>query len=127
MTPYVLSADTVVAVGRQMAKAETQEQASACLRLLSGRAHRVYTSVSLMHADTAVVKTVQSRVHFRRLNEDDIAWYIATRDWEGKAGGYAIQGKAAVFVKNLQGSYSNVVGLPLFETAGLLRGCGYRF
>ena len=128
LTPYLLSADTVVAVGRRiLPKAVTQEQARDCLTLLSGRAHRVYTSVSLMHGETSVVKTVQTRVHFKRLNEDEIAWYIATGDWEGKAGGYAIQGQAAVFVKSLQGSFSNVVGLPLFETAGLLKGCGYRF
>ncbi|MGC6512592.1 MAG: Maf family protein [Parvibaculales bacterium] len=126
--PYVLSADTVVAVGRRiLPKTTTEEQVRTCLHLLSGRAHRVYTGISLMHADTHLVKIVQSRVHFKRLNEDEIAWYIDTGDWEGKAGGYAIQGQAAVFVKSLQGSFSNVVGLPLFETAGLLKGCGYRF
>lgn len=127
-TPYVLSADTVVAVGRRiLPKAETRDQAQKCLALLSGRAHRVYTSIYLMHGDVRRQKTVQSRVHFKRLSEADLAWYLATSEWEGKAGGYGVQGQAAVFVKNLQGSYSNVVGLPLYETANVLKGCGYSF
>ena len=123
----MLAADTVVAAGRRiLPKAETEQQARACLTLLSGRRHRVMTAVVLRapggrHGE----RLVQSVVGFARLTERQIAAYLATEEWRGKAGGYAIQGRAAAFIRFLSGSYSNVVGLPLFETAQLLRGAGW--
>lgn len=124
---YVLGADTVVAVGRRiLPKPELTEEAAACLRLLSGRAHRVYTALCLI---TPKGKTrnrlVESRVRFKRLSREEIDLYLASGEWEGKAGGYAIQGRAGAFVTKLSGSYSNVVGLPLYETMTLLMGEGY--
>ena len=125
---FVLTADTVVAVGRRiLPKAETIDEARQCLKLLSGRAHRVYTAMCLTQGAVVRVKCVQTRVQMKRLDATDLAWYIDTQDWKGKAGGYAIQGPAAAFIRNIQGSYSSVVGLPLYETANLLKGCGYRF
>lgn len=124
---YVLAADTVVAVGRRIQpKAETEAQARRCLALLSGRRHRVITAVVLRGPDgRRGDRLVQSIVGFARLTERQIAAYLATEEWRGKAGGYAIQGRAATFIRFLSGSYSNVVGLPLFETAQLLRGRGW--
>jgi septum formation protein len=121
---YVLAADTVVAAGRRiMPKAWTEEQARRSLALLSGRRHRVTTGVVLRAPDgRRSERLVQSVVGFARLTERQIAAYVAGGEWQGKAGGYAIQGRAAGFVSFLSGSYSNVVGLPLFETAQLLRG-----
>lgn len=123
----ILAADTVVAVGRRiLPKAETEAQARACLTLLSGRRHRVLTAVVLLAADGRRTERIaESVVAFARLTEDRIAAYLATGEWAGKAGGYAIQGHAAAFVRFLSGSHSNVVGLPLYETAQLLRGAGY--
>ena len=123
----VLAADTVVAVGRRiLPKAETEAEARHCLTLLSGRRHRVLTAVVLSRPDGRhSERLVTSVVAFARLTVPQIDAYIAGGEWRGKAGGYAIQGQAAAFVRFLSGSYSNVVGLPLFETAQLLRGVGW--
>jgi len=122
-----LAAATVVAVGRRiLPKTATQAEARRCLLLLSGRRHRVMTAVVLHAPDgRRGERLVQSVVGFSRLTERQIAAYLAGDEWRGKAGGYAIQGRAATFIRFLSGSYSNVVGLPLFETAQLLRGLGW--
>ncbi len=122
----VLGADTVVACGRRiLPKPESADAARACLALLSGRRHRVYGGVTVIAPDGRVGhRLVRTDVTFKRLDEAEIVAYLASGEWQGKAGGYAIQGRAAAFVRWLGGSYSNVVGLPLFETAGLLRGLG---
>jgi septum formation protein len=118
----VLAADTVVAVGRRiLPKAETEAEARACLTLLSGRTHRVYTGIAVKTAAGAVrVRLVETRVTFKRLLPDEIDAYIASGEWRGKAGGYAAQGLAGRFIVSIIGSYSSVVGLPLYETANLL-------
>ena len=123
----ILAADTVVAAGRRiLPKAETEEQARTCLALLSGRRHQVLTAVVLLGPDgRQSERTVDSVVAFVRLSQPQQEIYLAGTDWHGKAGGYAIQGSAASFIRFLSGSYSNVVGLPLFETAQLLRGHGW--
>lgn len=123
----VLAADTVVGVGRRiLPKADTPEQAQACLNLISGRRHKVTTAVVLALPDGRRLKrVVESAVTFQRLTEQQIADYLAGDEWRGKAGGYAIQGRAEAFIRFLSGSHSNVVGLPLFETAQLLRGIGW--
>jgi septum formation protein len=125
---HVLAADTVVAVGRRvLPKAEIDAEVRDCLRLLSGRAHRVLTGVAVAAPDgRSASRLVESRVHFKRLTEAEIAAYLASGEGIGKAGGYAIQGRAGALVIALQGSYSGVVGLPLYETANLLEGLGYR-
>ncbi len=119
----VLAADTVVAVGRRiLPKAETPDQVLSCLTLLSGRRHRVMTAIALASPDGACkTRLVESVVTFNRLTQDQIERYVALREGEGKAGGYTVNGQAASFVRFLSGSYSGVVGLPLFETAQLLR------
>lgn len=118
----VLAADSVVAVGRRiLPKAEAEAQARDCLALLSGRRHRVFGGVAVALGNRSRDRVVETVVRFRRLAADDIDGYLASGEWRGKAGGYAIQGRAACFVAFLSGSYSNVVGLPLFETAALLR------
>ena len=123
----VLAADTVVSVGRRiLPKTETAAEARDCLTLLSGRGHRVETGICLLTAGGGTVKSVESRVRLKRLGEDEIAAYLASGEWQGKAGGYAIQGRAAAFVTGLVGSYSNIVGLPLHEVANLLKGAGCR-
>ncbi len=124
---YILSADTVVlAGGRILPKAEVVDEAAACLRLLSGRAHRVYTSVCLVTPKEAIrERLVETRVRFKRLSRDEFERYLASGEWRGKAGGYAIQGLAGTFVVKLVGSYTNVVGLPLYEAVALLDGEGY--
>ncbi|HVX81983.1 MAG TPA: Maf-like protein [Devosiaceae bacterium] len=123
----VLAADTVVAVGRRiLPKAETMEEASFCLRLLSGRSHRVYTAVCLLTPKgQARRRLVETRIRFKRLSTREIESYLASAEWRDKAGGYAIQGIAGSFVVKLVGSYSAVVGLPLNETVDLLAGEGY--
>jgi septum formation protein len=123
----VLAADTVVGVGRRiLPKAETEAQARDCLDLLSGRRHRVMTAVVLALPDgRRLARAVESAVTFQRLTEQQMAAYLAGGEWHGKAGGYAIQGRAEAFIRFLSGSHSNVVGLPLFETAQLLRGIGW--
>lgn len=124
---FVLSADTVVAVGRRiLPKAETIEQARSCLALLSGRRHHVLTCVVLRAPDGRVAERVcDSAVIFNRMTEAQIEAYLETGEFQGKAGGYAIQGQAAAYIRQIDGSYSSVVGLPLFETAQLLRGLGF--
>ncbi len=124
---FVLAADTVVAVGRRiLPKAETEDQALFCLNLLSGRRHHVFSAITLVAPDgSASHRVSDTSVIFARLSAQDVAAYLATGEWQGKAGGYAIQGRAAAFVRALSGSYSGVVGLPLHETAQLLRGRGY--
>ena len=123
----VLAADTVVACGRRiLPKAETEEQARDCLALLSGRRHRVLTAVALLGDSRCSARVCESVVGFARLEEAERRAYLAAGEWRGKAGGYAIQGSAARFVRFLAGSYSGVVGLPLWETAQLLRGRGFR-
>lgn len=119
---YVLSADTVVAVGRKvLVKPAHVEEALASLQLLSGRTHKVLTSVCLITPDDRVrAKLVETRVRFRHLGRAEIESYIASREWRGKAGGYAIQGLAGCFVQRIVGSYTNVVGLPLTEVVQLL-------
>lgn len=124
---FILAADTVVAVGRRiLPKAESEAEAKACLALLSGRRHHVLTGVGVIAADGARRdRVVESSVIFKRLSDDERDWYLATGEWRGKAGGYAIQGRAARFIRHIQGSYSNVVGLPLFEVSALLTGLGF--
>ena len=124
---YILAADTVVAVGRRiMPKAEMLDEAAQCLRLLSGRNHRVYTGVCLVTPkETFRQRLVETRLRFKRLASDELEAYLASGEWRGKAGGYAVQGLAGTFVVKMVGSYSNVVGLPLYETMSLLGGEGY--
>jgi septum formation protein len=124
---YILSADTVVAVGRRiLPKAELLDQAAQCLRLLSGRNHRVHSAVCLVTPNEAFrQRLVETRVRFKRLSDEDIEAYLASGEWRGKAGGYAAQGIAGSFIVKIVGSYSNVVGLPLYETTTLLAGEGY--
>ncbi len=125
---FVLAADTVVACGRRiLPKAEDAATARRCLALLSGRRHRVHGGIAVVTpAGKLASRQVQTIVIFKRLTELEIAGYIASEEWRGKAGGYAIQGLAALFVRQIGGSYSNVVGLPLYETAALLTGQGFR-
>jgi len=125
---FVLGADTVVACGRRiLPKAEDEATARKCLALLSGRRHRVFGGVALVGPDGKVaLRRVQTAVTFKRLADTEIDWYLASGEWHGKAGGYAVQGLAARFVREIVGSYSNIVGLPLFETAQLLIGRGVR-
>ena len=123
----VLAADTVVAVGRRiLGKPEDRAEAERFLRLLSGRAHRVITAVVLRRGDWIRRRRVETRVTFKKLSETEIAAYLACGEWRGKAGGYAIQGRAAGFAPAINGSYPNVVGLPLTETLGLLEAAGVR-
>lgn len=125
---YVLAADTVVAVGRRvLPKVEDEAEGRRCLELLSGRAHRVLTGVAAAAPDGRTAqRLVETRVHFKRLGPDEIRRYLESGEGRGKAGGYAIQGLAGAFVTTLQGSYSGVVGLPLYETLNLLTGLGFR-
>ena len=125
---YVLGADTVVALGRRvLPKAESEAEVRECLELLSGRAHRVLTGVCVIGPDgRRSHRLVESRLHFKRLMPGEVDGYVACGEGLGKAGGYAIQGRAGSFVIALQGSYSGVVGLPLYEAANLLTGLGYR-
>ena len=124
---YVVAADTVVAVGRRvLPKAETLDEAAQCLRLLSGRNHRVYTGVCLVTPKESFrQRLVETRVRFKRITKEDLEAYLASGEWRGKAGGYAVQGLAGTFVVKIVGSYTNVVGLPLYETMSLLGGERY--
>jgi septum formation protein len=124
---FIIAADTAVTVGRRvLPQALTLDEAGNCLRLLSGRAHRVYTSVVVVTPNDAVrQRVVDARVRFKRISPREIDAYLASGEWRGKAGGYAIQGLAGSFVVKLVGSYSAVVGLPLYETASLLVGDGF--
>jgi septum formation protein len=123
----VLAADTVVAVGRRiLPKAETFDEAEACIALLSGRTHRVFTGLALLTPGGGVrERLVETRLRFKRLSSVEMSAYLRSGEWQGKAGGYAIQGLAGAFVASLEGSYTSVVGLPLFETGKLLEGAGY--
>jgi len=124
---FVLAADTVVACGRRsLAKAESEDEAQKFLQMLSGRSHRVYGGICLIApGGQKASRVVMTTVHFKKLSKLEIENYIDTGEWRGKAGAYAIQGLASVFVKRINGSYPNVVGLPLFETVSLLTGFGY--
>jgi septum formation protein len=119
----VLAADTVVACGRRiLPKAETEQQAEICLTLLSGRRHRVYGGICLIAPGKAPrLRVAESRVSFKRLSRSELADYLASGEWRGKAGGYAIQGLAAAHIDWISGSYSNIVGLSLHDAAALLR------
>lgn len=125
---FVLAADTVVACGRRiLEKAEDPAGAERCLRLLSGRRHRVIGGVAVADPQARVrTRLVVTAVRFKRLEEREIRRYLDSGEWQGKAGGYAIQGRAEAFVMQINGSYSNVVGLPLAETLNLLRGLGWK-
>lgn len=123
----ILAADTVVSVGsRILPKAEMLDEASSSLKLLSGRSHRVHTAITLVTPKGAMRhRLIETRVRFKRLSREELESYLASGEWRGKAGGYAIQGFAGSFVVKLVGSYTNVVGLPLYETVSLLVGEGY--
>lgn len=123
----VLGADTVVACGRRiLPKAIVEDDARLCLDMLSGRAHQVFTGIAIAAEKGKIQeRLVATRVKFKRLSTQEKDHYLASKEWQGKAGGYAVQGRAAAFIMALNGSYSNVVGLPLFETAQLLSGMGY--
>ncbi len=125
---YVLGADTVVAMGRRiLPKAEDVETARRCLNALSGRRHRVYGAIAIVAPDgKCLSRVVETVVAFKNLHPAEIDSYLLSGDWQGKAGGYAIQGYAASFVRAINGSYSNIVGLPLFETNAVLVGLGLR-
>jgi septum formation protein len=125
---YALAADTVVAVGqRNLEKAVNEAEAEAFLRLLSGRAHQCITGVAVRAPDGRVAsRTVLARVKMKRLTDSEIAAYVASGEWKGKAGGYGIQGLAGGFITAINGSYTAIVGLPLYETRMLLEGMGYR-
>ena len=117
----VLAADTVVAVGRRiLPKGETEADTRKCLKLLSGRGHRVFTGVAVRWNGKTRTRLVETRVRFRVLSPADIDMYLASGEWEGKAGGYALQGMAGRFITHLVGSYTSVIGLPLYETSTLL-------
>jgi septum formation protein len=123
----VLAADTVVAVGRRLLeKAADEAEAARFLKLLSGRNHRVFTGVAVAAGGRTVRRVVDTRVSFKVLSEPEIAAYVASGEWRGKAGGYGIQGRAGAFVTRLVGSYPAVMGLPLLETVNLLNGVGWR-
>lgn len=124
---FVLAGDTVVAVGRRiLPKTETAAEARACLDLISGRRHQVLTSVVLRAPDgTLRERLSETVVHFKRLSDEDIAAYLASGEWHGKAGGYAIQGTAEALIAWIRGSHSGVMGLPLYETRALLKAAGF--
>ena len=124
---FVLAADTVVAIGRRLlGKPERRSGAAEMLKLLSGRAHKVLTAVAVMAPDGKIASRLsETRVRFKRLTTSDISGYVESREWEGKAGAYGVQGRAGAFVVALNGSYTGVVGLPLYETRALLVGLGY--
>ena len=125
----ILTADTVVAIGRRiLPKTIDTNTAKECLKLISGRRHKVFTSFTLNTPHNSLkTKTIQTIIKFKRLHPDEISYYLASKEWEGKAGGYAIQGIAASFINFISGSYSNVVGLPLAELYRALKSIGYNF
>lgn len=125
---FVLGADTVVAVGRRnIGKADDLSQARDYLTLLSGRRHHVYGGICLIDPDGVPhERLVDTAVQFKRLSFEDLSDYLSIDEWQGKAGAYAIQGMAGAFIQKIIGSYTNVVGLSLFETKSLLHGLGYR-
>ena len=123
----ILTADTIVSVGRRiLPKTMDKNTAEECLKLISGRRHKVFTSFTLYSPNNSLkIKTIQTIIKFKRLHADEISYYLASKEWEGKAGGYAIQGIAASFINFISGSYSNVVGLPLAELYRSLISIGY--
>ena len=123
----ILTADTIVSVGRRiLPKTMDKNTAAECLKLISGRRHKVFTSFTLHSPNNSLkIKTIQTIIKFKRLHADEISYYLASKEWEGKAGGYAIQGIAASFINFISGSYSNVVGLPLAELYRSLISIGY--
>lgn len=125
---YVLAADTIVEMGRKIVlKAQDRTEAALILKRLSGRRHRVYTGVCVLSPEgKEAYSVVLTRLSFKRLTPDELKEYLSSDEWEGKAGAYAIQGKAAKFIKFISGSYTNVVGLPLYETDCLLKGVGFQ-
>lgn len=126
-TGIILAADTVVACGRRiLPKAETESEARTCLELMSGRAHRVLTAIAVLSEDgRCLERLVETRVKLKRLSAEEIDGYLESGEWRGKAGGYGIQGRAGSLVAFLSGSYTSVVGLPVFETRNLLMAAGY--
>src|SRR5690606_15109743 len=123
----VLAADTAVAVGRRLlAKPADEAEATRFLKLLSGRNHRVFTGVAVVRGRRTSWRVVETRVSFKPLSDGEIAAYVASGEWRGKAGGYGIQGRAAAFITRIVGSHPAVMGLPLYEAANLLRGAGWR-
>ena len=124
---FVVAADTVVAAGRRiLPKPETAESARACLQRLSGGRHRVHGGLCVLSpGGRRAERLVTTHVKFKRLSHEEIAAYLESGEWEGKAGGYAIQGRAAAFIPWINGSYSNVVGLALYETVAMLQGLGF--
>ena len=124
---HVLGADTIVAVGRRiLGKASDENELEKFLKLLSGRSHRVYTGVCVIAPDGAErMRVVETRIKMKRLSRTEIKNYADSNEWQGKAGGYGIQGLAGAFIPSIIGSYSNVVGLPLYDTRHLLIGSGY--
>ena len=124
---YLISADTIVVVGsRIIGKPKNIDHAYECLQLLSGRRHRVYSSVTVSYLEKKLTKTVCTFVQFKYLSRLELDFYLSSKEWQGKAGSYAVQGIASRFVKKINGSYSNVVGLPVMETLNLLSGLGYK-
>ena len=123
----VLTADTVVALGRRiLQKPNDEEEALYFLNLLSGRRHKVYTSICIFYKEKYYQKNVKTTLKMKRLSDDEKKCYLLTDEWKGKAGGYSIQGAASYFFPFISGSYSNVVGLPLTETVGMLHGIGFK-
>jgi len=124
----VLGSDTVVGVGRRiLPKTETRDEAEYCLKLMSGRSHRVFTGVAVVDAEGLLrTRVSETRVKFKRLSQKELNGYLDSEEWDGKAGGYGIQGKAGAYIQHLSGSYTGVVGLPLFETQNLLTAAGVK-
>lgn len=124
---FILTADTVVSLGRRiLPKTENINEASRCLDLISGKRHRVYGGIALVLPNGEIrTRLVQTIVHFKRLSQSEKDYYLASEDWKGKAGGYGIQGKAGIFVKSIQGSYTNVVGLCVYNCYQMLNGNGF--
>jgi septum formation protein len=124
---YILAADTVVGLGRRiLPKAESYQEAKDCLNLLSGRSHWVYSSISVIApGGKKSSRCVETKIRFKRFSREDIESYLKSEEWRGKAGGYAIQGRAESFVRYMAGSHSAVIGLPLYETVLLLQGAGF--
>lgn len=125
---FILAADTVVGCGRRILdKAETPADAQKCLKLLSGRRHHVYGGIAIIPPDgKEITRLCDTIVQFKTLSPTDIKSYIDSGEWQGKAGGYAIQGLAAAYIKFIRGSYSNVVGLSLYDTMTMLNGNGFK-
>ncbi len=124
----VLAADCVVAAGRRVLDKPIDEKDAECIiRILSGRRHKVYGGICVIDGNgTSRTRLSETTVSFRRISEEEIATFIKSREWEGKAGGYAVQGLAAAFVKHISGSHSNIVGLSLYDTAAMLQTAGYK-